>query len=81
MQYIITHDELQQLSTAFNIPETCMRLLLNHINNYNSDIECSLYAEIEYCLRHPETILDITRNPSYAQTQSTTSSNPATSAQ
>ena len=80
MQYIITHDELQQLSTEFQLPETCIRLLVNHINSYGSEIENSLYVEIEYCLDNPHTILDITRNPSYAQKQSTTSCTPATDA-
>jgi hypothetical protein len=80
MQYIVTDIELQQLANIFHVQETCMRLLINHINSYGSDIECSLYAEIEYCLEHPHTILDITRNPSYAHSQSTTSSDQATNA-
>jgi hypothetical protein len=58
-----------------------MRLILNHINDINSfepSTECSLMGEIEHCLENPHLILDITRNPSYANTQPTDSSDPAT---
>lgn len=78
MQYIITSSELDYLCQQYYIPETCMRLILNHINKFEASTECSLMGEIEHCLENPHLILDITRHPSYAKTQTTDSSDQTT---
>ena len=78
MQYILTSNELDYVSKYYGIPETCVRLILNHINNFEASPECSLMGEIEYCLENPHLILDITCNPSYATTQPTDSSDQTT---
>lgn len=78
MQYIITSSELDYLCQQYDVPQTCMRLMLNHINNFEASTECSLMGEIEHCLENPHLILDITRHPSYANPQPTDSSDQAT---
>lgn len=58
MKYILTDKEVKQVSQAYKIKQEVVHQLLYKINNYQADIECSLYGELDHILLNDRALYD-----------------------
>ncbi len=51
MKYLLDEKELKSVAEAFEISEDRCKEVIDRINNYHANVECSLYGEIEHVLK------------------------------
>ena len=50
MKYILDKEELKRVAESFEISEDKCKSIIDRINNYDADVESSLFGEVEYIL-------------------------------